>query len=82
MSTNTDEFWSGLREILREAEEILDDEDAAALLVEFLEQHRWMFPRIASTLRLTGTKRTLIQRAAAILAVHDGSIDDGIPSAN
>jgi hypothetical protein len=77
-TTNSNDFWRRLPYVLQEAEQTADDEDAAAMLIEFLEQHHWMFPRIASTLRLTGTKRTLIQRACAILAVRD-DVDDSIP---
>ena len=71
-------FWSELPFILEEAEQMTHDEDAAAMLIEFLEQYRGTWQRIVVTMRLSGAKRALFERSLAVLAERD--MDDGIPA--
>jgi len=76
--TTASEFWSELPYILEEAEQIADDEEAAVMLIEFLEAYRGTWQRIVATMRLSGARRALVERARAVLAEREA--DDGIPA--
>ncbi len=72
------EFWDELPFVLSEAE-LLEDADAAAMLVNFLEDYRHVWPEIAASMRESADRRALFERSVLILAEQDG-VDDGIPN--
>ena len=75
---NASEFWAELPHVLSEAEH-LEDAEAAAMLVNFLEDYRHMWPNIAASMRASAARRALFERSVLILAERDG-VDDGIPN--
>jgi hypothetical protein len=64
--TSASEFWSELPIILEAAEE-LEDADAAAMLIEFLEDHKQTWQAIVTSMRESADRRRLFERAVRVL---------------
>jgi G:T/U-mismatch repair DNA glycosylase len=71
------DFWSELPHVPFEAEQ-LDDEASAAMLINFLEDHRQTWEAIVVAMRATSGKRALFERACLVLA--ERKVDERLSS--
>jgi hypothetical protein len=78
MTDVTTEFWKELPDVLAQCAQ-LDDEAAAATLIDFLEPYRHAWPSVAASMGASAPRRALAVLAVRILAAKD-SVDDSIPA--